>query len=75
MKNNRIKINDKKEIMIDRDSKTNVKGIFAAGDVVDTTFKQAITGVAEAVLGVYSAFTYINENEIILPTGQENNKQ
>ena len=68
-------LNKKGEIMIDRNAKTNVSGIFAAGDVVDTTFKQAITGVAEAVLGVYSAFTYINENEIILPTGQENNKQ
>jgi len=62
MKNNRIKINDKKEIMIDRDSKTNVKGIFAAGDVVDSGFKQAITGAAEGVVAAHSAYTYINEN-------------
>jgi len=68
-------LNKKGEIVIDRDAKTNVPGIFAAGDVVDTTFKQAITGVAEAVLAVYSAFTYINENEIVLPTGQENSNQ
>ena len=66
-----VKMNSKGEIIIDRNAKTNVPGIFAAGDVVDTSFKQAITGVAEAVLAVYSAYTYINENDIILPTGEE----
>ncbi len=56
-----VKTNDKKEIIIDRESKTNVPGIFAAGDVVDTKFKQAITGVGEAVSAVFSAYKYINE--------------
>jgi len=68
-------LNKKGEIIIDRNAKTNVPGIFAAGDVVDTSFKQAITGVAEAVLAVYSAYTHINENNIVLPTGQENRNQ
>ncbi len=58
-----VKTNDKKEIIIDRDSRTNVPGIFAAGDVVDTKFKQAITGVGEAVAAVYSAYKYVNESE------------
>jgi len=60
-----VEINKKKEIMIDRQSKTNVKGVFAAGDVVDSGFKQAITGVAEGVVAAHSAFTYINENEFV----------
>ena len=60
-----VKINKKKEIMIDRESKTNVKGIFAAGDVVDSGFKQAITGVAEGVVAAHSSFTYVNENEFV----------
>ncbi len=46
-------------IKIDRESATNVPGVFAAGDVVDTKFKQAIVGVGEAVVGVYSAFNYV----------------
>ncbi len=54
-----VKINKKKEIIIDRDSKTNVKGVFAAGDVVDSSFKQAITGVAEGVVAAHSAYAYI----------------
>ena len=48
--------NAKGEIVIDRDSRTNVPGIYAAGDVGDRPFKQAITGVAEGVVAAYSAF-------------------
>jgi len=60
-----VKVNKKKEIMIDRNSKTNLKGVFAAGDIVDSGFKQAITGVGEGVVASHSAFTYINENDFI----------
>ncbi len=67
------RLNGKKEIIIDRDSKTSVPGIFAAGDVVDTKFKQAITGVGEAVSAVYSAYRYVNENEFISPVENNNN--
>ncbi len=64
-----VKTNEMGEIIIDRDAKTNISGVFAAGDVVDTRFKQAITGAGEAVLGVYSAYTYINNTEPVYPTG------
>ena len=66
-----VKTNDKGEIIIDRLSKTNITGFFAAGDVCDTVFKQAITGVSEGVTAVYSAYIYINENEFICPVGNE----
>ena len=39
--------------------------IIAAGDVVDSGFKQAITGVGEGVVAAYSAYTYIKENEFV----------
>lgn len=60
-----VNINDKNEIVIDRMSRTNIKGFYAAGDVADTKFKQAITGVAEGVTAAYSAYHYINENNFI----------
>ena len=66
-----VKTNEKGEIIIDREAKTNVHGVFAAGDVVDTKFKQAITGAGEAVLAVYSAYTYINTNELVCTTSDE----
>lgn len=60
-----VALNEKGEIIIDRASRTNVPGVFAAGDVADTEFKQAITGVGEAVSAVYSAYKYISERTII----------
>ena len=54
-----VKVNDKSEIIINRKSETNIIGIFAAGDVADAPFKQAITGVAEGVIAAYSAFDFI----------------
>ena len=51
-----VKLNEKKEIIIDRHSATNLPGIFAAGDCTDTSFKQAITGSAEGVTASYFAF-------------------
>ena len=59
-----VKINEKDEIMINRKSETNISGIFAAGDVADAPFKQAITGVAEGVIAAFSAFDYVKEMNI-----------
>jgi len=56
--------NNKDEIVINRKSETNVAGIYAAGDVADAPFKQAITGVAEGVIAAYSAFEYLNAVKI-----------
>ncbi len=59
-----IRTNDKGEIIINRKSETNLPGIFAAGDVADSPFKQAITGVAEGVIAAYSAFSFVSEMNI-----------
>lgn len=56
-KNDEIKINH-------ADSTTNIKGIFAAGDVTDKPFKQLITGVADGCTAAYSAYEYITKNKI-----------
>ena len=67
-----VKINEKNEIIIDHhNSTTNIKGVFAAGDVVDTEFKQAITGVGEGVTATYFAYKYINESALICTMSDE----
>ncbi len=38
-------------------------GVFAAGDVVDSSFKQAITGVGEAVNAAYQAYEHIEKTK------------
>lgn len=54
-----VALNKKGEIIIDKDSLTNVPGVYAAGDVADREFKQAITGVAEGVAAAYAAYQYL----------------
>lgn len=55
-----VEMNNKGEIKIDTFSNTNVPGFYAAGDVTDTEWKQAIVGVAEGVKASYSAYNYIS---------------
>jgi len=59
-KNLGVEMNNKGEIKIDTFSNTNVPGFYAAGDVTDTEWKQAIVGVAEGVKVSYSAYNYIS---------------
>ena len=59
-----VKTNEKGEIIINRKSETNISGVFAAGDVADAPFKQAITGVAEGVIAAYSVFDYLKDVKI-----------
>lgn len=58
-----VKLDKRGEIIIDRKSQTNLPGVYAAGDVADTEFKQAITGVAEGVHATYQAYQYINNTD------------
>ncbi|MEK6953070.1 MAG: FAD-dependent oxidoreductase [Nanoarchaeota archaeon] len=59
-----VKLDNKGEIIIDRESKTNVDGIYAAGDVAARDWKQAIVGVAEGVIATNSAYEYIQEQKV-----------
>jgi len=60
-----VKLNEKGEIIIDhKTSATNIPGVYAAGDVADKPFKQAITGVAEGCTAAYSAFEYITKGKV-----------
>jgi len=61
-----IKLNEKGEIKINHETaETNVKGIFAAGDVTDTKFKQLIIGVADGCSAAYFAYEYITKGKVI----------
>lgn len=51
-----VKLNERKEILIDPESRTNVKHVYAAGDCASRKFKQAITGAAEGVVAAFSAY-------------------
>jgi thioredoxin reductase (NADPH) len=57
-----VKLNEKNEIIIDKNSITSDKAIFACGDVVNSELKQAITASAEGVRAAYSAHEYLQKN-------------
>ncbi len=58
-----VSLNDKDEIITDQLSKTNIDGVFAAGDVTDMEWKQAITGAAEGCIAAYSAYEFISSRK------------
>lgn len=60
-KNIGVKLNEKGEIVIDVLSKTNVEGVYAAGDCTNFPFKQAITGVGQGVTAAFSAYEYLKK--------------
>jgi thioredoxin reductase len=41
-----------------------VPGVYAAGDVSDKPFKQAITGVAEGCTAAYSAYEFVRKEKV-----------
>ena len=63
----RVKLNDKGEIVINGNSETNIRGLYAAGDITDSEWKQAITGVAEGVKAAYYGYQYVGEGVGVLP--------
>lgn len=62
-KNLGVELNDKGEIKTDKGAKTNIEGIYAAGDVTDAEFKQAIISSAEGVLAAFSAYEYLEKKK------------
>jgi len=59
-----VALNERDEIVIDRSSQTNVPGVFAAGDVTNGEYKQAITAAAEGVVAAYSAYKHVKKATI-----------
>lgn len=57
----KINLNEKEEIQVDKFGKTNVKGVFAAGDVTDNPFKQIITASSQGVLCAKSCYDLLKE--------------
>ena len=55
-----IELNQWKEIVVDKDMKTNITGVFAAGDSIQKKYRQVTTAVADGTIAALSAADYIN---------------
>ena len=59
-----VDLNELDEVVVDRRMRTNVPGVFAAGDLTDASgeLKQTITAAAQGALAAATAYEYITEH-------------
>lgn len=58
-----VKTNNFKEVEVDKKCATNIEGLFAAGDMTDTPYKQIAIAGGMGVTAALSAIEYINQQE------------
>jgi len=56
-----LKLNKGNEIIVDQYCKTNIPGLFAAGDVTDVPYKQIIIAAGQGSIATLSAFDYLSK--------------
>ncbi|MFH1781807.1 MAG: thioredoxin-disulfide reductase [Patescibacteria group bacterium] len=56
-----IELNEEKQIKINQLGETNVPGVFAAGDIASTPYKQIAIATGSAVVAALTAYTYLQK--------------
>jgi thioredoxin reductase (NADPH) len=56
-----VDLNENNEIVIDKIGQTKTPGLFAAGDVTEIPFKQAVISAGEAAKAALAAFNYLQK--------------
>lgn len=59
----KVKMNDFGEILTDVFMRTDVPGVFAAGDIRETTIRQVVTAAADGAVAAISCEKYLGEEE------------
>jgi NADH-dependent peroxiredoxin subunit F len=55
-----VDMNDRGEIVIDDHCRTNIRGLFACGDVTTVPMKQIVIAAGEGAKAAMSAYAYVN---------------
>lgn len=56
-----VRLNAKGEVEVDREGRTSNPGVFAAGDVTDSPYKQAVISAAQGSIAALSAYNHIQK--------------
>ena len=57
-----VNLNERGEIVVDTDMKTNIPGVFAAGDCIVKKYRQVTTAVADGTIAALSASDFLRNN-------------
>ena len=57
---NLVELNKRGEVVVDEHCKTNVPGIFAAGDVSNALYKQIVVAAGDGAKAALSAYEYLS---------------
>ncbi|HJX50496.1 MAG TPA: FAD-dependent oxidoreductase, partial [Candidatus Nanoarchaeia archaeon] len=60
--NFKIKLDEKGYVLVDKNQKTNEKGVYAAGDITNNALKQIITAGAEGAIAAYNIYQEIKKD-------------
>ncbi len=55
-----IKLNERNEIIVDEDLRTNIEGVYAAGDSIQKKYRQITTAVADGTIAALNTIEYLN---------------
>ena len=58
-----IKLSNTGNIITDENMQTNIKGVYAAGDVREKAFRQIATAISDGAIAALMAEKYINEQK------------
>lgn len=61
LKDQKVKLNDRLEIVVDSTMQTNIPGVFAAGDANEKKYRQVSIAVGEGTIAALSASQYVHE--------------
>lgn len=59
-----VKVNESGMVIVDGEKKTNIEGVYAAGDITDTVMRQAITAAADGAIAALSAYQFIKKKRV-----------
>jgi thioredoxin reductase (NADPH) len=54
-----VRLNERNEIVVDSDMKTNIEGVYAAGDCITKKYRQVTTAVADGTIAALSVAEYL----------------